>query len=85
MDAAGRLKGRPGVRQQDVAERRAKPTAPVAEYAPFKEHNLQYAKKIGMAVKVGFEAFQPLKEKAAWMTCTAVWRCYKSFLSANGR
>jgi len=32
---AGRLKGRPGVSKQDVCERRAKPTAPVAEYAPF--------------------------------------------------
>ena len=35
MDAAGRLEGRPGVRQQDVAERRAKPTAPESEYTPF--------------------------------------------------
>jgi hypothetical protein len=31
------------------------------------EYNLQYAGKIGMAVKVGFEAFQPPKEKAVWM------------------
>jgi len=35
MEGAGRLKGRPEMRQQDVAECRAKPAAPVAEYAPF--------------------------------------------------
>jgi hypothetical protein len=37
LDGAGRLKGRTGMRQHDVAECRSKPTAPVAEYAPVKE------------------------------------------------
>jgi hypothetical protein len=32
-DGGGRLKGRPGMRQQDVAEWKAKPAAPEAEYA----------------------------------------------------
>jgi len=31
MDGADRLKGRPGMRQQDVAEWKAKPAAPEAE------------------------------------------------------
>jgi len=41
MDGAGRLKGRPGMRRQDVAECRAKPTAPVASYAPVKEYGCE--------------------------------------------
>jgi preprotein translocase subunit SecE len=52
MDAAGRLKGRPGVRQQDVAERRAKPTA----------YNEESMKKIVQFVK---ESYAELR-KVIW-------------------
>jgi len=57
MDGAGRLKGRPGMRQQDVAECRAKPTA---SYMCYVKEN--YVKKIIQFFK---ESYAELK-KVVW-------------------
>jgi hypothetical protein len=42
MDVAGRLKGRPEKRQQEVAEWKASPSAPVNGLKPLSERFIEY-------------------------------------------